>query len=107
MFTPFLNEPYVNFTEERPRRKMTEALEMVGRSLGRTYHLTIGGEAIETDRKNSSRNPAKWTQVIGHVCEADADLTDKAVQAADRAFPDWSRTPAEVRARILIKAAAI
>ena len=37
MFTPFQNEPYVNFSDERPRRKMEEALARVSQEMGRTY----------------------------------------------------------------------
>src|SRR5690348_4325302 len=106
MFTPFQNEPYVNFAEEGPRRRMQEALAKVGKALGRTYPLVIGGERIETSQKTVSRNPARPAQVVGTVCDATPEHADRAVQTASEAFKDWARVPAEVRARYLVKVAA-
>ena len=107
MFTPFQNEPYVNFSEDRPRRRMEEALARVTQELGKTYPLVIGGEKIETQHKTTSRNHARMNQVAGYVCDGTAEMAERAVRVAGEAFPAWSRTPAEVRARYLIKAAAI
>lgn len=107
MFTPFHNEPYVNFTEEGPRRKMEAALSDVASKLNGTYPLIIGGARIEPERKIQSRNPAHWTQVVGQVCDGDPDMVERAVRVASDSFRDWSRVPAEVRARYLVKAAAI
>lgn len=108
MFTPFQNEyPYANFAEERPRRKMEEALVLVSGQLGRNYAMIIGGERIESIQKTVSRNPARYTQVIGQVSDGGADMVDHAVQTAANAFKSWSRTPVEVRARHLVMAAAI
>lgn len=108
MFTPFQNEyPYANFSEERPRRRMEEALAKVTTELGRTYPILIGGEHIETIHKNVSRNPAKLSQIVGSVCDATPELADRAVQAASDAFRTWSRVPAEERARYLVKVAAM
>ncbi len=107
MFTPFQNEPYVNFNEERPRRKMEEALAKVAHEMGRAYPLIINGEPIETEHKTTSRNPARMSQIVGYVYDGTEETTNQAVQAAVDAFPQWSRTPADVRARYLVKAAAI
>lgn len=107
MLTPFRNEPYVDFSQPEPRRRMEEALRSVADQLGRTYPLIIGGERIVTDRTIASVNPAHPSQVVGRVACADAALADRAIRAAWDAYPEWSRTPAEVRARCLIKAAAI
>ncbi|HZT42640.1 MAG TPA: L-glutamate gamma-semialdehyde dehydrogenase [Chthonomonadaceae bacterium] len=107
MFTPFQNEPYVNFSDEAPRRKMLDALARVGKELGKTYPIIICGERIHTDKTMESRNPARWSQVVGHVCEGTPELADHAVKAAAQAFPGWARVPVEVRARYLVKVAAI
>jgi 1-pyrroline-5-carboxylate dehydrogenase len=107
MFTPFQNEPYVNFSDERPNRKMMEALSRVAGELGRTYPIIIGGERIETPQINTSRNPAKLSQIVGHVCDATPELADQAVEVAAKAFAEWSKVPVEVRARFLVKVAAI
>lgn len=107
MFTPFKNEPYVNFAEEGPRRRMEEALARVASELGKSYPLIIGGERIEREKKTISRNPAKISQVIGEVSDATEEDADHAVAVATEAFKSWSRVPAETRARYLVKVAAI
>ena len=107
MFTPFQNEPYVNFSEERPRRKMEEALARVSQEMGRTYPLVIGGQKLETQHKTTSYNPAHIGQVVGHVCDGSSEMAERAVRAAAEAFPAWSRLAFEERARYLVKAAAI
>ena len=107
MFTPFQNEPYVDFSEPGPRQKMREALELVESQLGREYPLIIGGERLWTDKRDTSHNPANPAQIVGTVCRATPELADRAVRAAYAAFPAWSRVPPEVRARCLAKAAAI
>ncbi|HLK58937.1 MAG TPA: L-glutamate gamma-semialdehyde dehydrogenase [Chthonomonadaceae bacterium] len=107
MFTPFQNEPYVNFSEERPNRKMIEALSRVAGELGRTYPVIINGVRIETPHINTSRNPAKLSQIVGHVCDATPEMADRAVEAATKAFAEWSLVPVEVRARFLVKLAAV
>ena len=107
MFTAFQNEPVVNFSDETPRRRMTDMLARVAGDLGRTYPLIINAQRIETGHRTASRNPAKLSQVIGNVCDAPVEMVDRAVEAANDAFAYWSRVPVEMRARYLIKAAAI
>lgn len=107
MFTPFQNEPYVNFNDDAARRKMQDALQKVDKELGRLYPLIIGGERVETTSKSTSRNPARLTQVVGTVCDAPPEMADRAVQVATDAFREWARVPVEIRARYLVKAAAI
>lgn len=107
MFTPFQNEPYVNFSEDRPRRKMEEALAKVSQEMGRTYPLVIGGQKSETNHKSTSYNPAHIGQVVGIISDGSSASAEQAVRAATEAFPAWSRVPFEVRARYLVKAAAI
>ncbi|HVP12942.1 MAG TPA: L-glutamate gamma-semialdehyde dehydrogenase [Phycisphaerae bacterium] len=107
MLIPFRNEPYVNFTEDGPRKKMLAALELVESQLGRTYPLRIGGRKIETTAKIESINPARFDQVVGYVGKANAEQARQAVAAADEAFKSWSRVDPDVRARYLLKAAEI
>lgn len=107
MFTPFQNEPYVNFAEPGPQQKMREALKLVESQLGREYPLIIGGERVWTDARNESCNPANPAQIVGTVCRATPEHAERAVRAAHDAFPAWSRVDPEVRARYLVKAAAI
>ncbi len=107
MFTPFVNEPYVDFTQEIHRKRMEGALRLVESQLGREYPLSIGGKKVQTDQRITSRNPARPSQMIGISARATVEHAEQAVQVAHDRFPDWSRVPAEVRARYLVKAAAI
>ena len=107
MFSIFENEPYADFAEEGPRRKMEEALALVHGQLGRSYPLIIGGEKLMTDRRAECRNPANRNEILGSVADADPSHADAAIAAAQKAFPDWARVPAEVRARYLVKVAAL
>ena len=107
MLMPYRPEPYVDFSQEGPRSAMLAALEQVGGQLGRDYPLHIGGKLVETKDKIQSINPANPDQVVGVVSKASADQADQAVKLAAERFHEWSAWPAEARARILIKAAAI
>ncbi len=107
MLVPYRPEPYVDFTQPDPRQRMLDALAMVKSQLGRTYPLWIGGEPVTTKETFNSVSPADPGRVVGVMCKADAALADRAVRAAAETFKTWSRVDPDVRARVLIKAAAI
>ncbi|MCK6457689.1 MAG: L-glutamate gamma-semialdehyde dehydrogenase [Phycisphaerae bacterium] len=107
MFTPFSNEPYVDFTSPGPRQQMLEAIESVRAKLGRTYPLQIGDKRIETGATIRSINPAKSSETVGLVAKATPAHAEQAIVAAAEMFPCWSRVPAEARARYLVRAAAL
>ncbi|MFL6583332.1 MAG: aldehyde dehydrogenase family protein, partial [Chthoniobacterales bacterium] len=46
-------------------------------------------------------------QPYSHVADSDSPDLEKAVAAAERAFPPWSRTPAPERSRILLRIAEL
>ncbi|MFO0972308.1 MAG: L-glutamate gamma-semialdehyde dehydrogenase [Phycisphaerae bacterium] len=107
MFTPFANEPYVDFTQDGPRRQMLAALEAVRGQLGRSYPMRIGGQRVESAGAIKSLNPAKTSEVVGQAGRATRENAEQALRAASGAFAGWARVPAEMRARYLAKAAAI
>jgi 1-pyrroline-5-carboxylate dehydrogenase len=108
MFTPFQSEyPYANFAEDRPKRKMEEALAAISSQSSRVCPLVIGGRRIETVERKEIRNPARFSQALGLVCQAPVEMVDAAVRAASDAFPAWSRLTAAERARYFTAAAAI
>ncbi|KAJ5092211.1 hypothetical protein NUU61_007081 [Penicillium alfredii] len=63
-------------------------------------HAASSGQSFQTI------NPATATPLADIQIASRADI-DKAIGAADRAFPSWSQTPLITRARILHKAAAL
>lgn len=107
MFPPFQNEPYVDFTQEIHHKRMTDALKLVESQLGRDYPLVINGERIQTEQKIVSYNPARPSQVIGSSARATPEQAEQAVRVAYETFSSWSRIDPEVRARYLVKVAAI
>ena len=107
MFLPFVNEPYTDYTVPANEEAYRLALTGVRERLGVHYPLVIGGEAVDTGRKIESVNPCKPTELVGSAAGADAQLAERAVQAAWSAFPGWSQRTAEDRARHLVKLAAL
>lgn len=107
MLTPYRPESYVNFAEPGPRQQMLAALQTVSQQLGRKYPLRIGGKRIETSDYIKSINPAKSDEVVGLVAKATTEQANQAIAAADEAFKSWSHVDPDVRARYLLRAAAI
>ena len=107
MLMPYRPEPYVNFADAEPRRKMLAALKDVLGRLGRSYPLRIGEKLIETDQKIKSIMPGRNKTIVGYVSKAGRDHADMALKSAAETFKTWSRVEPETRARVLFKAAAI
>jgi 1-pyrroline-5-carboxylate dehydrogenase len=103
----FRNEPYTDFSIPENRRRMEEAQAKVRAQLGREYELLIGGERIRTSEKLTSVNPARPDEVVGIHQKSTPELAIRAVETAYRNFTAWSVTPAEDRAGMLLKTAAL
>lgn len=107
MLPPFQNEPFVDFSNEHNAAQMREAIANVEAQFGREYPIVIGGKRYKTGDMLASVNPSNYDEVIGLVHKANVELADKAVEAATAAFQDWKRVDPEVRARYLLKIAAL
>jgi len=107
MTTEFRNEPFTDFSKEENAQAMRAALEKVKRELGREYPLVIGGERINTGDTLESINPANRTEVVGKFHKATKELATKAVETAAEAFKTWRNVPAEERADLLFRVAAL
>ncbi len=103
----FVNEPFVDFREPENARAMRAALARVATHLGREYDLIIGGRRHKTSDKIHSLNPARPAQIVGVHQKAAAAEAQMAMDAALGAYAMWSRTPAEQRASLLVRAAEI
>ncbi len=102
----FKNEPLCDFKgNPEQARKMKEALEEVGKELGRDYPLVIGGERITTSDKLTSTDPGQKDRVVGTFSKADKALAEKAIETADRAFKTWSRASLEDRVGLVVSVA--
>lgn len=69
-----------------------------------TVPLLIGGEERQTSESFHVCDPARPADIVGHVASASQDDALAAVDAADRAFGDWSRLSPEKRAQMLCDA---
>ncbi len=100
----FRNEPYTDFSVPANRQAMAEAIRAVRAQLGREYDLWIGGEKLKTAGKLISVNPSDPSETVGVHQMATPEVAAAAVESAFSYFPEWSRTSAEDRARMLLRA---
>ncbi len=105
--TPFTNQSMADFTDSEIRSAFPQAITKVRGMLGRTYPLIFGGRETRTKDTLPSVNPAKPSEVIGHVCQAGTKEIDSAIAAAKEAFPSWRDTSPKDRAQYLFRAAEI
>jgi 1-pyrroline-5-carboxylate dehydrogenase len=102
---PFVNEPIRTFRTDQERAALGAAIAEL-RQQPRTYELVIGGKRLAGRSQFASRNPAHPGEIVGIVQAAGVEQAQAAVRAAEDAFPQWSRVPAERRAELLFSAAA-
>lgn len=95
---PFRNEPYSDFSTDEPRAAYLEALDTVATKLGGHVPLIIDGRPVATDDRITSIDPARPEVVVGTTGLASPAEAQLAIDAASRAFRDWSRRPAAERA---------
>jgi 1-pyrroline-5-carboxylate dehydrogenase len=103
----FKNEPLTDFSSERDRKAMEAAIATIRQEVGRQYPLVIGGERITGLRTISTINPAKKSETLGSFQKATKELVNRAVDVAATAFEGWKKQPVDVRAGVLLKAAAL
>jgi 1-pyrroline-5-carboxylate dehydrogenase len=107
MISKFRNEPMLDFGQKSNRDKQAHALSMVQSRLGREYDLIIGEERLKSGKTFRSINPSNQSEVVGIFQAATRKQTLQAVEVASQAFEQWKRVPAEKRAEVLFRAAAL
>jgi len=103
----FQNEAVYDFQDPALRKQMEEAIARVEAEAGTEHDLVIAGERVKGDGTFGTINPSDKDQVLGVFQKGTADLAEKAIQAADTAFEQWSRVPAGDRADYLFRAAEV
>jgi 1-pyrroline-5-carboxylate dehydrogenase len=86
---------------------MEAALAKVRGEFGREYQLRVDGQYISTGDKLVSVNPSRPEEIVGVHHKATKDLANRSIENAHAFFPEWSRTPASERIRMLLDAARI
>jgi len=104
---PYVTEPLTDFSKKENQDLYLEALEKVEKYLGKTYSLIINGKRIETGKIVKSVNPADHNELIGSIHQAGINEAEMAMNSAQNAFIEWSKTDHKVRADVLFKSAAI
>ncbi len=104
---PFKNDPITDFSKPANYDKQIKAIQKVEKEFGKNYTLMVGGKAIKTEAQIKSINPSQKDQVIGYFSKATKEIAEKAVVEAAKKFETWKYTPAEERAKILLKASEI
>ena len=102
----FRNQEFIDFTRTENRQRMEEAIALVQSKMRREYPILIGGEQIKTEKKFVSINPSQSEQVVGIFQSGTADLVERSLSAAGKAFQEWSRTSAEERVEKVLKVSA-
>ena len=103
----FRNEPVTDFSLEASRESMRRALEEVKRSPGASFPLVIAGRRVETGKWIESVDPAMNTRIVGRSASAGPDDANRAVAAAEAAFPAWRDTEPRQRAELLFRSADV
>ena len=107
MLPEFRNEPYVDYSDPQVIAEFRAALERVRAEAGQTLPLIIGGEEIYLDETFATVCPARPGEVLAYFADGRAEHVDLAVAAAEEAFAEWRLTPADERARLLLRVAAL
>jgi len=103
----FRNEPLTDFSVEANAKAFRAALTTVEKRLPIQGQNRIGGKRVGAKKTFESRNPCDFRQIIGRFPEGTAADAAKALDVATKAFPAWSRTPAEERAALVLRIASI
>ncbi len=103
----FQNETYTDFTQPGNADAARRALVEVRAKLGQEYDLLIAGDRKKRPEKLQSLNPAKPREIVGIHQKGTAEDAREAVEKAYQYFPQWSDTPTEDRARLLLNLAGI
>jgi len=96
---PFVNEPPADFSHAEVRAAMAAALAAERAPIA--CPLIIAGVAVTTGRVLASRNPSTSTEVVGEQQVAAREHVERAVAAAQAAFPAWRDAGVAVRAAAL------
>ncbi|HEY3130890.1 MAG TPA: L-glutamate gamma-semialdehyde dehydrogenase [Acidobacteriota bacterium] len=104
---PFKNEPLINFSKPNEAKKMKHAIDSVRAKLGKEYPILIGNQKHHAQDKLRSYNPAHKAQIVGIFQKGTTDLANRAVEAANQAFKEWSALLVEKRVQYLVKVASL
>ena len=104
---PPTNEPVHEYAPASPERAALKAKLDELESQRIDLPLVIGGEEIRTGETTEVVMPHRTSHVLADMHQGGPAEVDKAIKAAGDAWHDWSRTPWEERAAVLLRAAEL
>jgi 1-pyrroline-5-carboxylate dehydrogenase len=101
------NEPVLGYEPGSPERdELRRRLEELS-AQRLEIPLVIGGQEVRTGDTFEAVMPHRRSHVLGDVHKGGAAEVDRAIAAAAAAWEDWSRTPWEDRAAVILRAAEL
>jgi 1-pyrroline-5-carboxylate dehydrogenase len=92
---------------EELHKGFDKAVVKLKANLGKEYGMIIDGKDVFADDKYEDRSPVNTDWVLAVMQKGNATQANMALEAARKAFPDWSRTPWKKRVQLVRKAASI
>ena len=102
----FVNEPVLELRRAPAREGLLEAMRLLDPTLPIRVPVWIGEDRREGEELVST-DPGRPDRVVALAARATPADAAAAVERATSAFRDWSETPVERRAEVLVRAAAI
>jgi 1-pyrroline-5-carboxylate dehydrogenase len=101
------NEPVRSFAPGTPERESLRVrlAQMAGERVD--VPLVIGGKDVRTKNTRPAVMPHEREHVLADVHQGGAEHVHKAIDAAGKAWKDWSRWPWEERAAVFLRAAEL
>src|SRR5437764_12037324 len=99
------NEPVRSYAPGSPEREELRLRLQEMESQPIELPLVIGGERVETGDTFDAVEPHERSHVLATVHKGGSTEVERAIAAAADAWQDWSRTPWEERASVLLRAA--
>ncbi len=92
---------------EELHKGFDKAVAKLKTNLGREYGMIIDGRDVFANDKYEDRSPVNTDWVLAVMQKGNAAQANMAIEAARKAFPDWSRTPWKKRVQLVRKACSI
>jgi 1-pyrroline-5-carboxylate dehydrogenase len=90
---------------EALHQRYDRALKKVKANLGKDHPMLINGKDVRTKAKFEDRSPINQDWLLGTFQKGSKAEAERALSAARKAFPDWSRRSYKERVSLLRKAA--
>lgn len=92
---------------EELHKGFDKAVAKLKANLGREYGMFINGKDVFADDKFEDHSPVNTDWVLATLQKGNATHANMAIEAARKAFPEWSRTPWKKRVQLVRKACSI